>query len=70
MKFYILVESHDCFKLGMTKKLLDRFSPTHKINIITDYGQSNLDVHPEWFLEFSHLDQLLAVWECRSGPTP
>jgi len=70
IKFDILVESHDCFKSGMTEELVNRFSPTHQIIIINDNGQRHLDIQPEWFLKFSHLDQLLAVWEWRSGPTP
>tara|TARA_B100000945_G_C20374899_1_gene594052 strand:- start:565 stop:1371 length:807 start_codon:yes stop_codon:yes gene_type:complete len=69
-KFDILVECHECFKPGMTKELLNRFASTHEISIINDNGQRHLDVQPEWFLQLSHLDQLLAVWEWRIGPTP
>jgi hypothetical protein len=26
--------------------------------------------YPWWLKDLSHLDQLLAVWEWRAGPTP
>ncbi len=66
----ILVESHECLKPGITLELKTRFSRTHEIIEIHDNGQRNLYYHPDWFLNLSHLDQLLAVWEWRSGPTP
>jgi len=30
----------------------------------------DIDKAPAWFNRLTHLDQLLAVWEWRSGPTP
>jgi precorrin-6B methylase 2 len=33
----IIVESHDCFRPGMTKKIVKRFKKTHRISIIQDY---------------------------------
>ena len=66
----IIVESHDCFRKGTTKLLVDRFSSTHLINIISDNGDRMIENAPEWFSELSHLDQLLAFWEWRVGPTP
>ena len=32
--------------------------------------QRRLNQPPGWFNQLAHLDQLLAVWEWRSGPTP
>jgi len=29
-----------------------------------------LEATPSWFNNLSHLDQLLATWEWRAGPTP
>ena len=66
----ILVESHECLQPGITKELITKFSATHKIIVIQDNGQRSLSIQPDWFLNLSHLDQLLAVWEWRSGPTP
>lgn len=66
----IIVESHDCLVPGTTKLLVDRFSATHKITVIQDDGQRMLENTPSWFYNLAHLDQLLATWEWRSGPTP
>ena len=30
----------------------------------------NLKKMLSWFFDLAHLDQLLSVWELRSGPTP
>lgn len=65
----LIVESHECLVPGITDALIDRFSPTHDISRIEDNGQRNLNA-PVWFNNLAHLDQLLAVWEWRSGPTP
>ncbi len=66
----MIVESHECLIPGITKLLINRFSESHDILIIQDNGQRNLPNAPAWFSNLSHLDQLLAVWEWRSGPTP
>ena len=66
----IIVESHECFVNGLTQELINRFSPTHNIVRIDDNGERSLEGVPEWFAEMAHLDQLLATWEWRSGPTP
>jgi hypothetical protein len=66
----LIVESHECLESGITKILFDRFKDTHDITIIYDNGQRNLNDTPPWFSSMAHLDQLLAVWEWRSGPTP
>jgi hypothetical protein len=66
----IIVESHECLVPGMTRMLMDRFASTHDITLVEDNGQRLLDNAPGWFSSLAHLDQLLAVWEWRSGPTP
>ena len=66
----IIVESHECLIPGITQLLINRFKDTHQIMLVQDAGQRRLDKLPPWFLKFAHLDQLLAVWEWRSGPTP
>jgi len=66
----LIVESHECLIPGITKLLIDRFAPTHDITVVEDNGQRQLPNPPAWFSNSAHLDQLLAVWEWRSGPTP
>jgi hypothetical protein len=66
----IIVESHECLVPGITQQLIDRFSASHRITLVQDTGQRALVAPPAWFLNLPHLDQLLAVWEWRSGPTP
>jgi hypothetical protein len=55
---------------GITKVLMDRFKATHDITSVHDDGQRQLHNAPAWFVNLAHLDQLLATWEWRSGPTP
>ena len=69
-KLDIIVESHECLRPGITQKLLSRFEATHTIELIEDNRSRQLDNPPAWFTKLSHLDQLLATWEWRSGPTP
>ena len=66
----IIVESHECLTPGITQLLIDRFTSSHHITLVQDDGQRRLDKPPQWFLNLAHLDQLLATWEWRSGPTP
>lgn len=66
----IIVESHECLISGVTQLLIDRFKETHHITLVQDDGQRRLDGPPQWFMSLAHLDQLLATWEWRSGPTP
>lgn len=66
----LIVESHECLIPGITQLLSERFSPTHTITVVPDNGQRRLPNAPAWFNNLAHLDQLLAVWEWRSGPTP
>jgi len=66
----IVVESHECLIPGITELLINRFKDTHDIIKIEDNGMRELSGMPSWFYELAHLDQLLSVWEWRSGPTP
>ncbi len=66
----LIVESHECLIPGVTRLLMERFAVTHEITLLEDNGQRHLDHAPAWFNNLAHLDQLLAVWEWRSGPTP
>lgn len=66
----LIVESHECLIPGINQELINRFAPTHDIEIVQDNGQRQLPNAPAWFNNLAHLDQLLAVWEWRSGSTP
>lgn len=66
----IIVESHECLTNGVTQLLMERFNSTHNITLVQDDGQRQLHNPPSWFVNLAHLDQLLATWEWRSGPTP
>ena len=66
----IIVESHECIIKGLTQTLLDRFSVTHEITLIQDTGQRHFEVLPKDYEKWANLDQLVATWEWRSGPTP
>jgi hypothetical protein len=66
----IIVESHECIIKGLTQTLIGRFSVTHKITLIQDKGQRQFEVLPKDYENWANLDQLVATWEWRSGPTP
>jgi hypothetical protein len=66
----LIIESHECLIPGITKLLIERFTATHEITVVEDNGQRQLENVPTWFNNLAHLDQLLATWEWRSGPTP
>jgi hypothetical protein len=66
----LIVESHECLRLGTTQTIIDRFQKTHNITVVEHNGQRNFKNTPTWFNNLAHLDQLLATWEWRSGPTP
>jgi hypothetical protein len=65
----IIVESHDCLRPGITQTLFSRFGITHVIELAEDNGSRQLNTLPDWLHKLSHLYQLLATWEWRSGPT-
>ena len=65
---WIIVETHDGITPGARETLTKRFEATHDI-VQLDPGPKAPDM-PWWLKELGHLDQLLAVWEWRSFPTP
>ncbi|MDU7589433.1 MAG: class I SAM-dependent methyltransferase [Acidovorax sp.] len=66
----IILESHECLIPGITQEIIRRFEASHAITLVQDNGQRQLQNAPAWFNNLAHLDQLLATWEWRSGPTP
>src|SRR5436189_4197262 len=66
---WIIVETHDGFTRGALETLTKRFEATHDI-VREDTREKDVEGMPAWLKELGHLDQLLAVWEWRSFPTP
>lgn len=66
----IVVELHEFIQPGLIEVFKERFEQTHTIKLIEDNGQRILTDTPDWFKKWSHLDQLLAVWEWRENATP
>ncbi|WP_293682965.1 hypothetical protein [uncultured Phenylobacterium sp.] len=64
----IIVETHDGLRPGALATLTRRFEATHHI-VRVDQAGKVFDA-PAWLNGLGHLDQLLAVWEWRSFPTP
>jgi hypothetical protein len=64
----LVVETHDVYRPGVLGRMIERFSPTHDIEVLRQ--QPKTQPLPDWFAELGHLDQLLAVWEFRIRPTP
>lgn len=66
----LIVESHECLLPGLTERLVSSFSASHDIIKVFDTGLRTLDSSPSWFCKMDNLDQILAIWEWRTGPTP
>jgi SAM-dependent methyltransferase len=64
----VIVETHGGARPGVLERLTERFSSTHDI-LRLDQQPKSLPL-PPWMSQTGHLDQLLAVWEWRSHPTP
>jgi hypothetical protein len=64
----LIVETHDVYRPGVLDRLIERFEPTHRIEVLRQ--QPKTQPLPDWFADLGHLDQLLAVWEFRVKPTP
>jgi hypothetical protein len=64
----VIVETHDVYRPGAMAEIVRRFAPTHDIEVVRQ--QPKTFDPPAWFEDFTHLDQLLAVWEWRVRPTP
>lgn len=65
---HVIVEAHEIYRPGVAARLTERFAPTHHVTQLT-LGGRTLPL-PDWLMASNHLDQLLAVWEWRLGPTP
>ncbi len=64
----IIVECHDCFKKEISSEIQIRFARSHNIiKIEQEISPASL---PKWLGQLGHLDQLIALWEWRMGPTP
>jgi len=65
------MESHECLIPGITQEIIRAFRRQATTSpFVQDNGQRQLHHAPAWFNNLAHLDQLLATWEWRSGPTP
>lgn len=64
----LIVETHNMYRPGVTLRLMERFGPSHDIELIRNAPR--ITARPKWLEELSHLDQLIAVWEWRARPTP
>jgi hypothetical protein len=64
----VIVELHDSREATPSVLIPERFDATHTVTMVRHGGRA-VDL-PPLFETLGHLDQLLAVWEWRSGPTP
>ena len=66
--FSLIVELHDRPNRPVSPVLTERFAATHRAVRLTNRERP---IHmPEVFENWREIDQLLAVWEMRGGPTP
>lgn len=63
----LIVEVHPGRERSL-EELADRFRRTHRITVLE--ARTAMPDLPSWLAGLGHLDQLLAVWEWRSVPTP
>jgi hypothetical protein len=66
----LIVEVHDGLHRGLSAEIARRFAATHEVRLVRDLGNRRIERAPQWLAGLGHLDQLLAVWEWRSAPTP
>lgn len=64
----MLVEIHNLPETGLYRPFVERFRGSHRIEVI-EAGDRDIRAFPE-LRDLEHLDQLLAFWEWRRGPTP
>ena len=64
----LIVELHDSPQAKPSVLIPERFGATHAVTLVRHGGRAV--ALPALFEPLGHLDQLLAVWEWRSGPTP
>jgi len=66
--FDIIVELHEVMNKELPEEILSRFSESHEIERL-GHQERNPNAFEE-ILKASQLDQWLALWEGRQGPTP
>jgi hypothetical protein len=64
----LIVELHDSPGASPSVLIPERFGATHAVTMVR-HGAHAVEL-PPLFEPLGHLDQLLALWEWRSGPTP
>jgi hypothetical protein len=64
----LIVETHGVGPDRTIERIRERFEPTHHITRVDQSGK--VAEMPDWLMELSHLDQLIAVWEWRHRLTP
>ena len=64
----LIVELHDSPEAKPSVLIPERFGATHDVTMVRHGGRA-VEL-PALFETLGHLDQLLAVWEWRAGPTP
>jgi hypothetical protein len=64
----VIVELHDSAHAKPSALIPERFAATHDVTMVRHGGRAG--PLPALFEPLGHLDQLLAVWEWRSAPTP
>lgn len=64
----LIVETHNLYRRDALETITTRFAPSHNI-VRVDLGPKSAPLPPD-LAKQNHLDQLLAVWEGRRGPTP
>ncbi len=65
---HIVVECHENLLPGVCDRIAARFADTHTIARVSP--RLACPTLPSWFDELDNLDQVLALWEWRTGPTP
>jgi hypothetical protein len=64
----LIVECHENSRPGVTRRIAEAFAPSHDVEFVPHaVGALTL---PDWLQPYSHLDQLLSLWEWRESPTP
>lgn len=64
----MLVELHNLADVPIYRRFMARFRDSHRLTVI-EAGARDIRAFPE-LRDLEHLDQLLAFWEWRRGPTP
>ena len=63
-----IVECHEEFSPGISTSLQNAFATSHNSQLVTH--KLSAPELPAWMDRLTHLDQLLALWEWRTHPTP